>query len=331
MAVWKGEFKWYSDGFNELMLHYTEEVPAGFYPGRSKTVKKKIQAQVTSTMNNLSDEKRQEISEKIKLRFQSRTEEEQLKINASISQGVRAYLDNLTPEERAKDKLRRAETIKTTTANRSPESWQQSIEKCKETIANRTPERQEEIKEKNRQMWKNLTLEQYNERLKHQGEGVRAAFAKKSPEELHMHGQKVYLSLKAQGKLDRKGTSTQEDEYYKFLLTKYNSEDIIRWYGDDIRYPFCCDFYIKSEDLFIEFNLFWTHNDHPYNESDPNDLLIKEKWQQLAREKEFYAQALYQWIDLDVRKFETAKRNNLNYKMVYKEEFKQCQQTPLRV
>ena len=50
------------------------------------------------------------------------------------------------------------------------------------------------------------------------------------------------------------GKSREEDNYYKQLLSIYSSEDIVRQYYDKERYPFHCDFYIKSEDLFIEFN-----------------------------------------------------------------------------
>ena len=49
-------------------------------------------------------------------------------------------------------------------------------------------------------------------------------------------------------------SSEPEEEFYQYLLTKYNKTDIKRQYKDT-RYPFMCDFYIKSLDLFIELNL----------------------------------------------------------------------------
>ena len=48
--------------------------------------------------------------------------------------------------------------------------------------------------------------------------------------------------------------SKEEEKYYSYLLHLYSSEDIVRQYYDKDRYPFHCDFYIKSEDLFIEVN-----------------------------------------------------------------------------
>ena len=52
--------------------------------------------------------------------------------------------------------------------------------------------------------------------------------------------------------------SKKEDLYYNYLCNIYGSDDVVRQYSDD-RYPFSCDFYIKSKDLFIECNFHWTH------------------------------------------------------------------------
>lgn len=49
-------------------------------------------------------------------------------------------------------------------------------------------------------------------------------------------------------------TSKPEEEYYKMLCDKYGEQDVERNYNKDSRYPFLCDFYIKSLDLFIECN-----------------------------------------------------------------------------
>ena len=52
--------------------------------------------------------------------------------------------------------------------------------------------------------------------------------------------------------------SKSEEKIYNLLLTKFNKSDIIRQYKSDL-YPFACDFYIKSLDLYIEYNGHWTH------------------------------------------------------------------------
>ena len=58
-----------------------------------------------------------------------------------------------------------------------------------------------------------------------------------------------------------------------FLKERY--PDVITQYKDD-RYPFACDFYIPSLDLFIECNYHWTHGGKPY-EGTEDDKQIVEK------------------------------------------------------
>ena len=86
--------------------------------------------------------------------------------------------------------------------------------------------------------------------------------------------QKRYDSMKRNHSFNR---SNLEDEYYSYLQTIYNKEDIVRQYTDK-RYPFNCDFYIKSEDLFIECNYHWTHGGKPYDPSDEFCQRKLNKW-----------------------------------------------------
>ena len=66
-------------------------------------------------------------------------------------------------------------------------------------------------------------------------------------------------------------TSKPEEQLYEALKFIYGQNNVIRQYSDT-RYPFRCDFYIKSEDLFIELNRFWSHGGRLY---DPNDDFCK--------------------------------------------------------
>ena len=54
------------------------------------------------------------------------------------------------------------------------------------------------------------------------------------------------------------------------LISVCGEDDIIRQYNSE-RYPFSCDFYIKSLDVFIEYQGFWSHNVHPYNPDSEED------------------------------------------------------------
>lgn len=66
-------------------------------------------------------------------------------------------------------------------------------------------------------------------------------------------------------------TSKKETELYNILCSKFGKEDVMCQYSDN-RYPYRCDFYIKSKDLFIELNAHWTHGDHPFDISNNDDL-----------------------------------------------------------
>lgn len=119
--------------------------------------------------------------------------------------------------------------------------------------------------------------------------------------------------------------SKSEDELYIILKKRY--PDIIRQYRDN-RYPFNCDFYIPSKDLFIEFNGSQYHQDHPFDKNNTDDIKIleelKEKANKSNRHKEGklsqYDTMIYVWTDLDVRKRNIAKENKLNFIEIWRVE-----------
>lgn len=74
--------------------------------------------------------------------------------------------------------------------------------------------------------------------------------------------------IEARRKNNTWNTSQPEEDTCRWLVDQFGSNDIVRQYRDKVRYPFNCDFYIKSIDLFIELNLHWTHGGRPF---DPND------------------------------------------------------------
>ena len=113
-------------------------------------------------------------------------------------------------------------------------------------------------------------------------------------------------------------TSKLESIIYNLLKEKF--PDCKRWYKEDPKYPFECDFYISFLDLFIEINFHWTHGFHPYNPQDPKDQETVRLWKEKAKElnykgkpKDFYKNAIYTWTVRDPLKRETARKNNLNW------------------
>lgn len=124
---------------------------------------------------------------------------------------------------------------------------------------------------------------------------------------------KEFETKKFKGNLN---TSKAEELYYQKLINKYGANNIIRQYLDK-RYPYHCDFYIISEDLFIELNLSWTHGAHPFNSESIEDLNILKLWQEKAKTSIYYKNAIETWTKRDSLKLETARKNCLNYQAIY--------------
>lgn len=102
-------------------------------------------------------------------------------------------------------------------------------------------------------------------------------------------------------------TSKKETESYYLIKEKY--DDVDYQYKSDV-YPFFCDFYIPSLDLYIECNYHWTHGGHPYK-GDEQDLKLVNIWK--LKQSNYYNNAINCWTIRDVNKRNIAKQNNLNW------------------
>lgn len=118
-------------------------------------------------------------------------------------------------------------------------------------------------------------------------------------------------------------TSKIEETIYEKLIDIYGKNDILREYKDKDRYPYRCDFYIKSLDLFIEVQGYYTHGKEPYN---PNSI----KHQVLVqRYKERYGtncQPVTIWTIKDVEKRNKTKENNLKYLEIFHKDILKIKQ-----
>ena len=148
-------------------------------------------------------------------------------------------------------------------------------------------------------------------------------FKRKSTEEKRKIAEKVFNTKKEKKNLN---TSKNEEIIYQFLLTKF--PDTKTQYKSE-KYPFACDFYIPSEDLYIEYNENWTHGFHPFNKNNSEDLKQLEIWKEKSEEinfrgekKLYYLNAVKVWSEKDVKKREIACKNKLYYLEFFnKEEF----------
>lgn len=110
--------------------------------------------------------------------------------------------------------------------------------------------------------------------------------------------------------------SVPEEEMYKDLVTEYGKDNVFRQYKCD-RYPFNCDFYISSEDLFIELNAHWTHGFAPFDSTNMEHIKKLEMWKEKAKTSNYYKSAIKVWTEKDPLKQRIAKENNLNYIVIY--------------
>ena len=140
---------------------------------------------------------------------------------------------------------------------------------------------------------------------------------KKSPiskEKLEIAMTKSYITKKLNNSFN---TSSTEETFYRQLLEENGEKTIYRNYKDKSRYPFYCDFYILEDDLFIELNAHWTHGGRPFDENDEECLQQLKEWKEKAKTSKFYENAIETWTVRDVKKLETAKKNKINYKIIY--------------
>ena len=112
--------------------------------------------------------------------------------------------------------------------------------------------------------------------------------------------------------------SYQEDVCFDLLKEKYS--DCIRQYKSDL-YPYNCDFYIPSLNLYIEYNGSHYHHYHPFDINDDNDINELNRLKEKANnsnahkngKKSQYDNVIYTWTILDLKKRNIAQQNNLNY------------------
>ena len=130
--------------------------------------------------------------------------------------------------------------------------------------------------------------------------------------------QKMYVGKR---KAMMGGMSKMEKRLYDILRDELGYE-FETHYKTDL-YPFACDVYIPSLDLYIEYQGWQGHGTHPYdkNSSEDNEILEKSKINEeivLSKNKTSqYSGMIYTWTVSDPLKRETAKKNGLKYLEIF--------------
>ena len=117
----------------------------------------------------------------------------------------------------------------------------------------------------------------------------------------------------------RNGTrysSKPEEKMFELLCSIFGKNNVIRQYKTK-EYPFLCDFYLVKQNIYIEYNGTYFHSDSLYDE-----VRDKEKYLKLLEKcndgKPTYKRMLDVWSVKDKKKYEVAKKNNLNFIIMYK-------------
>ena len=111
--------------------------------------------------------------------------------------------------------------------------------------------------------------------------------------------------------------SQPEEKLFEQLIETFRKNDVFRQYNKDKRYPFACDFYIKSLDLFIEYNGYYMHGGHWFDENSDDDKNKAEKWLDATNPQSDVA--FETWVIRDVNKRNSARNHNLNYIVLWNE------------
>ena len=107
-------------------------------------------------------------------------------------------------------------------------------------------------------------------------------------------------------------SSKAENMIYNKLVHYFNK--VICQFYDKERYPYNCDFYIPEIDTFIEYQGYFSHQNHPFDSLNKDDIKLKNDFiEKIKNGKLYYQCVINTWCDVDIKKRNKAKENNLNY------------------
>lgn len=198
------------------------------------------------------------------------------------------------------------EKIRQSQLNMSEDKKQKKLKLFKQAWKNKSTEQIQQITMKRKQ----TSLYKYGVEVPSQTICARKHMSKVMSSDIVQH---KIIETRRKNKTTNK--SKMEDLSYDYLCLIFSTDDIIRQYRSK-KYPFNCDFYIKSKDLYIECNYNWTHGKHFFDPSNKDDIKQIEKWK--AKNTKYYTTAIDVWTRRDKLKLQTAIDNKLNYIVFWK-------------
>ena len=115
------------------------------------------------------------------------------------------------------------------------------------------------------------------------------------------------------------GKSATEDYIYVCLCEMFGENNVERQYVSAV-YPFPCDFYVRTENLYIEYQGWWSHGRMPFDSNNTIHIKILNLWEERSQDltktkkrNSLYKEAIKTWTIKDPLKRKIAKENNLNW------------------
>lgn len=138
----------------------------------------------------------------------------------------------------------------------------------------------------------------------------------KNPMQCSLVQDKINMSKRKNGTFN---SSKSEDVLYDLLVGVFGKDDVKRQFSSSV-YPFNCDFYIASRDMYIELNASWTHGRYWFDSNSEKDKSILMEWKN--KNTSYYDNAVAVWSERDLLKRETARNNDLNYVVFWDSELR---------
>lgn len=253
--------------------------------------------------SNLTEERKQELRKKNSIAVTAAFQRPEVK--KKLSDVSRASWANASEERRQKASITFSNTLK--------ELWKtEEYRKDKSDFISKTniqlwqnEEYRQKQKISHKNVWKNEDLKQYHS--KQTSIGTLKAYKANHDAII----EKIYLTKKKNHSFN----SSSIEQYVKDLMQQVFPDIQYQYYSE--KYPYNCDFYIPSLDLYIEYNGTWTHGGKPFNETDESCIEQLNKWKEKAKTSKFYQNAIDTWTIRDVRKRQCAIDNNLNWLCFY--------------
>lgn len=126
--------------------------------------------------------------------------------------------------------------------------------------------------------------------------------------------EKTWKTKRAKGM----GYST-ENKIYDLLVAKFGKDNVAVEYWSE-KYPFPCDFYIKSFDLYIELNVFVQHGGHWFNPLSKDDVTKLAELTEKSKTSSWAKRFIKIWAENDLLKKRTAEINDINYLVFWKQD-----------